>query len=60
MILLELFAGSRSISKAFEKRGFKTYSIDWDKKLPDIDLYTDIEKLTKEDIIKLCGGGYQM
>lgn len=56
MILLELFAGSRSISKAFKKKGFKTYSVDWDKNLKSIDLYADIEKLTKEDIIKICGG----
>ena len=56
MILLELFAGTRSISKVFEKRGYKTYSIEWDKKFENIDLYEDINNITTEDIIKLCGG----
>lgn len=55
MIVLELFAGTRSISKAFEKRGHKTYSIEWDKKFDNISLYADISKITASDIIKLCG-----
>lgn len=55
MIVLELFAGTRSISKAFEKRGHKTYSIEWDKKFDNISLYADISKITANDIIKLCG-----
>ena len=56
MILLELFAGTRSISRAFEKRGHKTFSIEWDKNFKDISLYADISKLTVNQIIKLCGG----
>lgn len=56
MIVLELFAGTRSISKAFEKRGHKTFSIEWDKNFENIDLYEDINNVTSEDIIKLCGG----
>ena len=55
-ILLELFAGTRSISKAFEKSGFKTYSIEWNKDFENIDLYADISKITINDIIDLCGG----
>jgi hypothetical protein len=51
-----LFAGTRCISKAFEIKGHKTFSIDWDKEFKDIDLYKDINELTAEDIIKLCGG----
>ena len=56
MKVLELFAGTRAISKAFEKRGHKTYSIEWNKDFKNIDLYEDISKVTVEDIIKLCDG----
>lgn len=56
MILLELFAGTRSISKAFEKRGYKTFSIEWNKDFENIDLYEDINNVSVEDIIKLCSG----
>ena len=56
MKVLELFAGTRAISKAFEKRGHKTYSIEWNKDFKNIDLYEDISKVTVEDIIKLCNG----
>ena len=56
MILLELFAGTRSISKAFEKRGHKTFSIEWNKNFENIDLYEDINNISADDIIKLCGG----
>lgn len=55
MIVLELFAGTRSISKAFEKRGHKTYSIEWNEDFDNISLYADISKITAIDIIKLCG-----
>ena len=56
MIVLELFAGTRSISKAFEKRGHKTFSVEWNKRFENISLYEDVNNLKKEDIIKLCGG----
>ena len=56
MIILELFAGTRSIGKAFEKKGHKVISVDWDRRFPNIDLYADIGQLTKEDVIAACGG----
>ena len=56
MIVLELFAGTRSIGKAFEKKGHKVYSVEWDKNFENIDLYEDINNVTVKDIIKLCGG----
>ena len=54
--MLDLFAGTRSVSREFEKAGWETYSVEWDKKFKDISLYADISKLTAQDIIKLCGG----
>lgn len=55
MKVLELFAGTRSIGKAFEAKGHEVYSIEWNKKFPNIDLYADIMNVTAEDILEKFG-----
>ena len=51
MKVLELFAGTRSIGKAFEARGHEVFSVDWDEKFENIDLHVDIGTLTFTDIL---------
>lgn len=55
MKILELFAGTRSIGKAFEAKGHEVFSVEWDKSFQDIDLYADILTVTAEQIIKEFG-----
>lgn len=55
MKILELFAGTRSIGKAFEARGHEVYSVEWDKKFDNIDLYIDIGVLTAQYVIEHFG-----
>jgi hypothetical protein len=55
MKVLELFAGTRSISRAFEARGHETYCVEWDKRFDGINLYMDIGQLTAQDILERFG-----
>lgn len=53
--VLELFAGTRSISQAFEKRGHQVYCVEWDKQFQNIDLYENILNVQAGDIISSFG-----
>lgn len=55
MKVLELFAGTRSIGKAFEAAGHEVFSVEWDKNFENIDLYADIMTVTAEDILQKFG-----
>lgn len=55
MKVLELFAGTRSIGKAFEAHGHQVFSVEWDKGFENIDLYADVLTVTAEDILSCFG-----
>ena len=53
--MLDLFCGTKSMAKAFERAGWETYTVDWEPSF-DPTLCCDINTLTIEKIIELCGG----
>ena len=55
MKFLELFCGTKSMSKAFTAAGWEVYTVDWDKKFEPT-LCADIGTLTASDLIELCDG----
>ena len=55
MKVLELFAGERCISKAFEAKGHETFTVEWDKSHEGISLYADVSKLTAQEILDKFG-----
>lgn len=55
MKMLELFCGTKSMSKAFEAAGWETYTVDWQESFEPT-LCADIGQLTAQDLIELCGG----
>lgn len=55
MVFVEFFAGTRVMSDTFAEKGHEVLTIDWDKTLDRIDMYTDIGKLTAQEIIDKVG-----
>ena len=55
MKVLELFAGTRSIGKAFEEKGHEVFSVEWDSSFENIDLYKDIYELSAKEILEKFG-----
>lgn len=53
--VLELFAGTRSIGKAFEKLGHEVYSVEMDEQHENIDWYADITKISAYEIRERFG-----
>ena len=53
--MLDLFCGTKSMAKAFERAGWETFTVDWDAQFEPT-LKADIGTLTAEDIINLCDG----
>lgn len=53
--MLDLFCGTKSMAKAFERAGWETYTVDWSKEFEPT-LCCDVNTLTVDKIIELCGG----
>ena len=55
MKVLELFAGTRNIGKAFEEKGHEVFSVEWDRSFENIDLYKNIYELSVKEILDKFG-----
>lgn len=55
MKILDLFSGTRSVAREFEKRGWLSFTIELDKQHPNIDWYEDIMNVTADDILQKFG-----
>ena len=55
MKVLELFAGTKSVGRAFERHGHEVFSVEWDKRFDGISLYEDISTLTAQEILDSFG-----
>lgn len=55
MKVLDLFAGTRSVAKAFESRGHEVFTVEWDEQHEGIDWYADMFDVTAEEILKRFG-----
>ena len=53
--MLDLFCGTKSMAKAFERAGWEVYTVDWEKEFEPT-LCCDVNTLTVEKIIELCNG----
>ena len=53
--MLDLFCGTKSMAKAFERAGWETYTVDWEEKFEPT-LCCDVNTLTVEKIVELCNG----
>lgn len=55
MKMLELFAGTRVMSDAFEKKGCEVFTVEINKSFPNISLYEDILNVEVEHILNAFG-----